>query len=169
MIKNSLEQFISLTEICFDSIIWFKIEKRIVKSETDIVGAFVYFPPQYSSFYNLYDCDLFYEFENEVAHYLTLGSIFVIGYFNSRIRSHDFIQIDVLHQSVSNIIDSIFTYANDTTMKSRVNPDTGHNEYGTRLLQLCKATGLRIVNGRHKDGDSNSYTYSGPRGSSVID
>ena len=115
--------------------------------------AFVYFPPQYS----LYDCDLFYKFENMVAHYLTLYSIFVIGDFNSRTRSHDdFIQIDVLHQSVSNIIDSMFTYANDTTMKSRVNPDTGHNGYGTRLLQLCKATGLRIVNRRHKDGDSNS-------------
>ena len=113
---------------------------------------------------------MFYEFENEVAHYLTLGSIFVIGDFKSRTRSHDdFIQIDVLHQSVSNTIDSLFTYANDTTMKSRVNPDTGHNEYGTSLLQLCKATGLRIVNGRHKDGDCNSYTYNGPRGSSVID
>ena len=139
--------FISLTEICFDSIICFKIDKRIVKSETDIFYAFVYFPPQCSSFYNWYDCHLFYEFENEVAQYLTLGSIFVIGDFNSRTTSHDdFFQTDVLHQSVSNTIDTVFTYANVTTMKSRVNPETGHNEYGTRLLQLCKATGLRIIN-----------------------
>ena len=110
-------------------------------------------------------CMTVFCFENEVAHYLTLGSIFVIGDFNSRTRLHDdFIQIDVLHHNRLCVY-----YANDTTMKSRVNPDAGHNEYGTRLLQLCKATGLRIVNGRHKDGDSNSYTYGGPRGSSVID
>ena len=49
-------------------------------------------------------------------------------------------------------------------------------EFGTRLLNLCKSTGRRIVNGRHKEGgggggegQTNQYTYNDPRGLSVID
>ena len=43
------------------------------------------------------------------------------------------------------------------------------NEYGTRLLNFCKASGLRILNGRDRHGYSNHFTCCGSNGVSVID
>ena len=43
------------------------------------------------------------------------------------------------------------------------------NIYGTRLLNMCKATGLPIVNGRHANGRSNEFTFYGANAMSVID
>ena len=39
----------------------------------------------------------------------------------------------------------------------------------TVLLKLCKSTGLRILNGRHRSGFANDYTYCGATSLSVID
>ncbi|VDI13071.1 Hypothetical predicted protein [Mytilus galloprovincialis] len=57
----------------------------------------------------------------------------------------------------------------DNNLPVRRNPDQGTNEYGTKLLNLCRSTGLRIVNGRHKDGTANDFTFCGSRGMSVVD
>jgi hypothetical protein len=50
-----------------------------------------------------------------------------------------------------------------------MNPDKSRNEYGFKLLKLCKSTGLRILNGRHGSGFANDYTYCGATSLSVID
>lgn len=92
---------------------------------------------------------------------------FVFGDFNSRTQSlPDFIENDSLH---NDILDSLLTYTADSKLPVRMNPDTGHNEYGTKLLLLCKTTGLRIVNGRHKGGHANDFSFNGSRGLSTID
>lgn len=49
----------------------------------------------------------------------------------------------------------------------RYNPDTGINDYGSRLIKLWKSTCLRIRNGRD-DGASNDFTFCGHNGRSVI-
>lgn len=43
------------------------------------------------------------------------------------------------------------------------------NNNGTMLLDLCKQTGLRILNGRCRNDKYGSYTYIGPNGSSLVD
>lgn len=53
-------------------------------------------------------------------------------------------------------------------MSCRNNPHAETNDYGTKLLDLCKSSGLRIINKRHPDGLLNDFTYSGPRGMTVI-
>ena len=63
----------------------------------------------------------------------------------------------------------MFTYVADEALPVRRNPDTGTNDYGSKPVNLCKSTGLRIVNGRHHEALDNDFTYSGPRGMSVID
>ena len=55
----------------------------------------------------------------------------------------------------------------DTPML-RMSADTGTNQFGTCLLDLCKQSGLRIVNGRF-GAESGKYTYLTDRGSSVVD
>lgn len=96
---------------------------------------------------------------------MDFGYVFLFGDFNSRTKNKpDYIENDAVHDSVS-----VLSYSNDDQLTERINPDVGHNEYGTRLLSLCKATGVRIVNGRHKGGYSNDFTFNGARGLSTID
>ena len=44
------------------------------------------------------------------------------------------------------------------------NPDPIVNDLGVKLLSLCKASGLRILNGRHKSGRDNDLLLQGLRG-----
>jgi hypothetical protein len=37
------------------------------------------------------------------------------------------------------------------------------------IIKLCKSTGLRILNGRHRSGFANDYTYCRATSLSVID
>ncbi|VDI41426.1 Hypothetical predicted protein [Mytilus galloprovincialis] len=80
-------------------------------------------------------------------------------------QNHD--GADVMNEN--DRVGDLFTYVADEALSCRNNPDAGTNDYGTKLLNLCKSSGLRIINGRHPDGLSNDFTYSGPRGMSVID
>ena len=54
-------------------------------------------------------------------------------------------------------------------MINRNCPDPSSNSFGLKLIQLCIESGLRILNGRHKDNFPNDFTYCGPNGYSVID
>ena len=51
----------------------------------------------------------------------------------------------------------------------RSSMDSVCNGHGVRMLDLCKATGLRIVNGRLYQDTRGSYTFANAQGASVID
>lgn len=52
----------------------------------------------------------------------------------------------------------------------RATQDTGFNANGQSLLDFCRTTGLRVVNGRiAEDAGVGKCTYVGARGSSLID
>ena len=61
-------------------------------------------------------------------------------------------------------------YIPDSSMP-RCSEDKGHvNNNGLLLLDLCKQTGLRVMNGRvGKDSGVGKYTFVGSRGRSVVD
>jgi exonuclease III len=170
LIKNEFTPLISISELCYDTIVWLKIDKQITTCDDDLFVSFVYMSPASSTYFKKYDVDLYYELETQVAAYSTRGKVMVMGDLNSRTRTaNDFITNDSLHHSVSERLGCIFAYDNDVCLPPRINPDKGHNEYGTRLINLCKATGLRILNGRHKDGFANDFTFNGAQGLSMID
>ena len=131
---------------------------------------FNYIPPRSSKYFRKYNVDLFYELESLVSHYASLGKVFAIGDFNSRTKTEtDFIPNDIIHESVNNILEGMVPYGADCEVSTRINPDQGNNEYGTRLLALCRSTSLGILNGRHRGGFSNGFTFCGANGLSVID
>ena len=47
--------------------------------------------------------------------------------------------------------------------------DTGINTFGRKLLNLCKSSGLRILNGRHKADPTGNITFYNATGKSLID
>ena len=167
LIRNEYCPYISLVESYFDTIIWLKFDKKLCNHCKDIYIAFTYFPPYNSTFLKEHEVDLFTELEKQLSKYMSIGDIFIFGDLNSRTKTlPDFIVDDELHASV---LDNGLEYKADNQLTERINPDQGHNEYGLKLLSLCKSTGVRIVNGRHGEGHSNDFTFNGARGLSTID
>jgi hypothetical protein len=109
-----------------------------------ICGSYVW--GEDSPVYNTINVDLFDILENDVSYYSELGSVFVTGDLNSRTSNKcDFIVYD----SINTVLDD-FDYIPDHS-SVRASIDTIHNNHGIKLLDLCKSTTLRIVNGRIGD------------------
>ena len=84
-----------------------------------------------------------------------------MGDWNSRVGlRNDFISFD--HYNKYNDYDN---YIPDCP-SLRASPDSTCNSFGMQLIELCKSSGVRIVNGRL---DKGSFTYISDKGSSVID
>ena len=101
--------------------------------------------------------------KNEYGH----GSHFLIcGDMNARIADKD----DFVPLDISTHIDILpDNYICDNYMP-RATQDKGFNANGAALLDFCKRTGFRIVNGRvGADAAVGKCTYVGSRGSSLID
>ena len=147
--------------------IWLKIESRNSKP---IFIASCYLPPENSIFYTRNDIDIFHELEDSVSKYMKYGSVYVTGDLNSRCgKREDFIDNDILHDVVVDEIQPLLDYTPDTDSNDRNSSDIYVNQFGRRLLTMCKSTGLRIVNGRHKDDPNGDITYYGANGCSMID
>ena len=80
-----------------------------------------------------YNCLKLFDYSNH-------GKAMAIGDFNSRtINEIDFISDDKLPVTVRNNLIDFMSYGSDCELSERINPDCGHNDFGNRLLQLCKA------------------------------
>ncbi|CAG2221968.1 unnamed protein product [Mytilus edulis] len=171
MIKKLFSNFIKVVKVLHDTIIWLQVSKDVTICGQDYYVGCVYLPPISSNYYKMYECDIFYELINCVEKYSTESSkVFLLGDMNARTAiGNDFIKHDSLYGSIFDDFNHIFNYMSDNNLPVRRNPDQGTNEYGTKLLNLCRSTGLRIVNGRHKDGTANDFTFCGSRGMSVVD
>ena len=66
---------------------------------------------------------------------------------------------DTLCGPIFDSFNHIFRYMGDYQLTVKRNRVQGTNEFGTRFLNLCNSTGLRIMNGRHKDGLANDFSY----------
>jgi len=171
LIKNCFVKYIERVEILNDTIIWLKIAKDITTCGVDYYIGCVYLPPVNSKYYKMYNCDLFFDLVNSVEKFASdTAKVFLLGDMNARTAiGNDFIENDNICGPIFDSFNHIFGYMSDNNLPVRRNPDQGTNEFGLKLLNLCRATGLRILNGRHEDGLADDYTFCGSRGMSVVD
>ena len=162
--KESLHDGITIERNTANSVIWIKLNCEFFKSETDIFIGGAYIWPEDSPAYNVVDIDFFDILENDVNDFSQLGTVYIAGDFNSRVGcKNDYISHDCI-----NIFDDAH-YMPDNHLR-RVSQDTKCNSFGSRLIDLCKYSGLRIVNGRyHRDYNIGRCTYVTSNGASVID
>ena len=67
------------------------------------------------------------------------------------------------------LLDVVYT-PDEAMLLPRYNADTGSNDHGKRVIEMCKMCGIRIVNGRIGDlTNTSSKTFVGPMGSSTVD
>ena len=163
-IKSEYKQGVEVVKNVLDTFIWLRLDKTFFKLSEDmfICGAYVWGAD--SPAYNVHTVDLFELLQDDINVYSNYGTVSVVGDLNCRngVKA-DYI---VLDEQIMDIDDN--DYVPDTPLP-RVSEDKSSNNQGTKLLDLCKATGLRIANGRiGEDSKSGSYTYTNA-GNSTID
>ena len=131
--------------------------------------AFCYLPPENSNFYTKNDVHLFQCLEENIGKYLDEGTVYVTGDMNERCSDRcDFIENDLLNKYLMDNLQPLTDYDLDQNY-SRNSMDTVVNQFGRKLITLCKTTGFRIFNGRHNKDINGSFTFFGPNGMSMID
>jgi hypothetical protein len=162
--KESLKPGIEVVRTHYDTIIWLKLNRHFFHFESDVYICGLYIWCQDSPAYSVVPVDLFDILQNDIYDFENLGSVYLVGDWNSRVGiKHDFITCDIFD---INIDDS--DYVPDMPLR-RASMDKSCNSFGVKVLDLCKANNLRIANGRLFNDISGMYTCANANGASVID
>ena len=162
-ISNDLIDKVTLFKTVSDCLLWLKLDGSLFDSNEDFYIALCYNPPEGSSreMYSdgsIFDM-IFEEFINLEELSVNCCNIFICGDLSDFVENDSGFIADLLPDD----------YVPDQALP-RFSEDSICNEYGTCLLDLCKSSGLRIVNGRVGDDKYNGrVTCVKGNGKSVVD
>lgn len=141
-------------------IIWVKVDAEVLSTNIPSFICHCYIPPRMSTVLND-DIDIFELLEIDFVNFCNQGNIYMSGDTNSRTSDH----VDYLD---TNAYLNRETLQDESTIPVRSNLDPIIDMYGRKLLDLCKSTGLLIVNGRHSHDQFGEYTFCGRNGLSTV-
>jgi exonuclease III len=160
--KEHLNDGISIIRNHYDTIIWLKLDHDFFNIDEDIYLCAAYIWGDDSPMYNTFNIDLFELLENDVTYFSEFGKVYTTGDYNSRVGN----KCDYIIHDYINILHDDLDYCPDQ-VSARASVDNVCNNHGIKLLDLCKSTCTRIVNGRI--GDSCKHTFYSQNGTSTID
>ena len=101
----------------------------------------------------------------------TIGLVFIIepdqnrGKLSSRIGT----KVDFIVEDRKDLDFLPEGYELDTFKMHRNNDDVSLNSYGEQLVQLCRGSKLRVLNGRKRGDLQGNFTYLRYQGCSIVD
>ena len=167
-------KFVSKDTLVFtseDDFLWVKIDKSVLSSERDLYVCLCYVIPDGSSRQSMVESNIFDRLGDSVVHIEDKAqnncSLLICGDMNAHTSVNPDFVVDDDPVHVSVLPDE---YTPDIELP-RFSEHRGHvNNNGLFLLDFCKQTGMRIMNGRvGEDYGIGRYTFVGSRGSSVVD
>ena len=126
-----------------EDLLWVKLDAHFFGFERDVYFCIVYIKPNATRSPN----SALLQLEKDIARFSKFGNIVLVGDFNARTgQLDDFIKDDTVDDYVHTGSD----YSVDLPLYNmiRQNKDTKVNSQGKALIELCKISGLRIMNGR---------------------
>lgn len=147
---------------------WLKLDKSIFEHNDDVYLCYIYVRDKNTRVHRHHEIDYFDLLESDIITYSNLGKVFITGDFNSRTGPQTDLHTDILHPDRYIHSGQDDTYCHDIPI--RFNCDKVTDNYGKRLLELCKSTGVLIANGRiGTDKSVGQYTFVCERGNSTLD
>jgi len=163
-VRHSLLKGVTFLKHSHTEFMWLKLSRTFFGFDHDIYICSLYISPSNSSFSHERD-DIFSLIENDLAKFSSLGKCLLMGDFNARTCQ----EADYIVNDSSDFLDLGY-YSSDVPLP-RSSMDT-HNvdKYGKNLLDLCKSSGLHILNGRFLGDLQGNFTCFNHVGNpSVID
>lgn len=158
-VRLDLLKGITFLPISNSEFMWFKLSKQFFGLRNDIYVCIIYISPQTSAYSKRRD-DIFPLIEADIARLSSLGSCLLMGDFNARTG----VEPDFILNDTCKYLNVHSTYIVDTPI-ARNNVDTHTVDmHGKLLLDMCKGSRLRILNGRKLGDVSGSYTCFNHRG-----
>ena len=150
--------------------VWVKLLKTWFGFETDYYLCYAYIPPENSTFYKARGDDTLALIESDILKYSKMGHVMLCGDLNARTKNlPDFILNDEPLDDEIFPQDEISIYELDNNINVRSSQDDKVCARGQKLLSLCIAAKLRILNGRTVGDALGKYTCHKTNGSSVND
>ena len=165
LIRRTIKNMVTVLSSNSSELLWIKIGSQFSGLPKNLFVGVVYACPASSSFAARND-DIFELLQNDLAKYRGLGYCVFGGDFNGRTRTElDYLELDAADEHSSSNLDD------DHVMLRRRNMDqSSPDSQGKSLLETCRITGMRILNGRLLGDSSGRYTcYSHIGTPSTID
>lgn len=159
-VKKYLKEFVTELHGSCELVKWFKLHMHT----TTIVCGCIYLPPEGS---NYAEVNCFDSIEEDILNLCSTESICLMGDFNARTSVlKDYIVIEPLIYDQLNMnndrdgnLSSVGMLEQLMVPLERSSKDETNNNFGFKLIELCKKTGINIVNGRMcKDKDVGDLT-----------
>jgi exonuclease III len=170
-VKNCISEYVQLYLCDSDDILWLKISKSLLNMDNDLFVCLCYVIPQGSSREHFIEDSVY---DRILLHMVQISnetndncSFLLLGDLNSRVgHLSDFVPFDFTDPNVNVLPDD---YISDIELP-RKSQDSHVNQYGRYLIDFCRESQLRIMNGRvGKDAEIGKFTYVDKLGSSLID
>ena len=165
LVKKEIAHLITIIKSKHSDIVWVKIPNTHSRHTRDIYLGYVYISPSCSTYTQSQDQDTWDILNEEVSLYQRKGACMLMGDFNARIGT----EADYIENEDNRFNQIPTNFITDTNNIPRFNRDSTHNAYKEKLLDLCIASGQRILNGRTIGDCFGELTCHKRNGSSTID
>ena len=167
-IKNEKIQGVHIIESLCDHFVILQCKQSYFGFDKEMYIIFTYIVPEDTTYICACNNDVVGCLENTVAKYIDRGMLVVCGDLNARTGTKK----DTLELIHGNESHPDFDAADNSSIliPARVSKDTVVNARGRDILDICKSSGLLIMNGRlYGDEGIGNFTRVGTTGSSVVD
>lgn len=170
-VHKSVSGFVEQLLDTVEDTIFLKFDKSVLNSPSDFLAAFVYVAPERSVVYGDDNHDGIDLLESNLSFIMEQYSDLpwlLCGDFNARtsgLSDTDSVG-ENRHAQPLNDLEELF---DDVPQTQRKTKDSGVNNFGQKLIELCKEYGLLIVNGRTPSDSEGEITCVANRGRSVVD
>ena len=156
LIKSCLRKGVKVVESLNGDSIWLKLNKEFFHFEKDHYFNVTYASPSSSEYAKNTDYDIFSKLEEEVIRYRTSGNVIIGGDFNAKTETgNDFVSDQMDDHSP---INNLNTYIFDNPIVRKNSDKHRMDTHGQRLLELCKNSQIRILNGRTRGDRTGKFT-----------
>ena len=165
-VKNQIQKGVSKLPYSNTDIVWIKLVKSFFNLQKDIFLGIIYFSPENSSGNSQDLNDLYRTLLGDIEKYSSQGDIIVQGDFNAYTNT---VSDSVIFDESEHSNSDDQNYVSDThTPRNNMDKKT-LNKSGKLLINLCKESSLKILNGRTIGDLKGKYTCTTYNGCSLVD